>query len=423
VSQEETLDDETSQKETSLEETSPFDAAPEGVNTPAAGEIPGAAGEIPGAAEEIPGAAEEIPGAAEEISGAAEEIPIAEEIPGAAQEIPASGDVRSNPSPFVSGNPVDGFPDWASYTAPDGRTYYYNAKTGVSSWKKPTPPDAKEIPGDAEEIPGAAEEIPGAAGEIPGAAEEIPGAAEEIPIAEELPADEIPADEIPGAAQMSKEMVRKILNEALYEASTAAPEAPAARASAEDKNEIADAEPPIAYHGPPLSEDVSDAEPPIAYHGPPADTPSLEMRTNPADFGAYHGPPADTPTEAERKARYAAINKELDELKRLNELKSQLELKEHEFYELKGAAAASAAKLKLELSNAQPNLGMASFLELSEEPRALLYEREPQRRLGMASFLELSEEPRHDPRPQPRMAQERSEQLEAEVAMPASDCF
>ena len=182
---------------------------------------------------------------------------------------------------------------------------------------------------------------------------------------------------------MSKEMVRKILNEALYEASTAAPEAPAARASAEDKKEIADAEPPIAYHG----------------------------------------PPADTPTEAERKARYAAINKELDELKRLNELKSQLELKEHEFYELKGAAAASAAKLKLELANAQPNLGMASFLELSEEPRALLYEREPQRRLGMASFLELSEEPRHDPRPQPRMAQERSEQLEAEVAMPASDCF
>jgi hypothetical protein len=395
VSQEETLDDETSQKETSLEETSPFDAAPEGVNTPAAGEIPGAAGEIPGAAEEI--------------SGAAEEIPIAEEIPGDAEEIPASGDVRSNPTPFVSGNPVDGFPDWASYTAPDGRTYYYNAKTGVSSWKKPTPSDAKEIPGDAEEIPGAAVEIP--------------GAAEEIPIAEELPADEIPADEIPGAAQMSKEMVRKILNEALYEASTAAPEAPAARASAEDKNEIADAEPPIAYHGPPLSEDVSDAEPPIAYHGPPADTPSLEMRTNPADFGAYHGPPADTPTEAERKARYAAINKELDELKRLNELKSQLELKEHEFYELKGAAAASAAKLKLELSKAQPNLGMASFLELSEEPRALLFEREPQRRLGMASFLELSEEPRHDPRPQPRMAQERSEQLEAEVAMPASDCF
>ena len=415
VSQEETLDDETSQKETSLEETSPFDAAPEGVNTPAAGEIPGAAGEIPGAAEEISGAAGEIP-------GAAEEIPIAEEIPGGAEEIPASGDVRSNPSPFVSGNPVDGFPDWASYTAPDGRTYYYNAKTGVSSWKKPTPSDAKKIPGDAEEIPGAAEKIPGAAGEIP-SAKEIPGAAEEIPIAEELPADEIPADEIPGAAQMSKEMVRKILNEALYEASTAAPEAPAARASAEDKNEIADAEPPIAYHGPPLSEDVSDAELPIAYHGPPADTPSLEMRTNPADFGAYHGPPADTPTEAERKARYAAINKELDELKRLNELKSQLELKEHEFYELKGAAAASAAKLKLELSKAQPNLGMASFLELSEEPRALLYEREPQRRLGMASFLELPEEPRHDPRPQPRMAQERSEQLEAEVAMPASDCF
>jgi hypothetical protein len=156
--------------------------------------------------------------------------------------------------------------------------------------------------------------------------------------------------------------------------------------------------------------------------------PSLELRTNPADFTVYHGPPADTPTEAERKARYAAIHKELDELKRLNELKSQLELKELEFNELKEAAAVTSAKLKLELSNAQPNfglagLGMTSFLELSEEPRALLYEREPQRRLGLTSFLELSEEPRHDPRPHPRMAPERSEQLEAEVAMPASDCF
>ena len=52
------------------------------------------------------------------------------------------------------GKPVDGFPDWASYTSPDGRTYYYNAKTGVSSWKMPTPSDAKEIPGAAEQIRG-----------------------------------------------------------------------------------------------------------------------------------------------------------------------------------------------------------------------------------------------------------------------------
>ena len=27
--------------------------------------------------------------------------------------------------------PVDGAPDWAAYTAPDGRAYYYNAKAGV----------------------------------------------------------------------------------------------------------------------------------------------------------------------------------------------------------------------------------------------------------------------------------------------------
>lgn len=37
----------------------------------------------------------------------------------------------------VSGKPVDGATDWAAYTAPDGRTYYYNAKTGISSWEKP----------------------------------------------------------------------------------------------------------------------------------------------------------------------------------------------------------------------------------------------------------------------------------------------
>lgn len=37
----------------------------------------------------------------------------------------------------VSGKPVEGAADWAAYTAPDGRSYYYNAKTGVSTWDKP----------------------------------------------------------------------------------------------------------------------------------------------------------------------------------------------------------------------------------------------------------------------------------------------
>ena len=49
---------------------------------------------------------------------------------------------RSNPPPVISGKPVEGVADWAGYTAPDGRTYYYNAKTGVSSWEKPTPTSA-----------------------------------------------------------------------------------------------------------------------------------------------------------------------------------------------------------------------------------------------------------------------------------------
>ena len=37
----------------------------------------------------------------------------------------------------VSGKPVEGAVDWAAYTAPDGRTYYYNARTAVSTWEKP----------------------------------------------------------------------------------------------------------------------------------------------------------------------------------------------------------------------------------------------------------------------------------------------
>jgi len=47
---------------------------------------------------------------------------------------------------MVSGKPVDGVADWASYTAPDGRNYYYNAKTGVSSWTKPQPPAPAQSP-------------------------------------------------------------------------------------------------------------------------------------------------------------------------------------------------------------------------------------------------------------------------------------
>ena len=41
------------------------------------------------------------------------------------------------PAAVVSGTPVDGAADWAAYTAPDGRIYYYNAKTAVSTWEKP----------------------------------------------------------------------------------------------------------------------------------------------------------------------------------------------------------------------------------------------------------------------------------------------
>ena len=37
----------------------------------------------------------------------------------------------------VSGKPVEGAVDWAAYTAPDGRTYYSNARTAVATWEKP----------------------------------------------------------------------------------------------------------------------------------------------------------------------------------------------------------------------------------------------------------------------------------------------
>jgi len=73
--------------------------------------------------------------------------------PGGQMPRSASGDVkatggaspdgaRPNPGAVISGKPVEGVADWAGYTAPDGRTYYYNAKTGVSSWEKPTPASA-----------------------------------------------------------------------------------------------------------------------------------------------------------------------------------------------------------------------------------------------------------------------------------------
>ena len=53
---------------------------------------------------------------------------------------PTGGGAGAQPTPTViSGRPVEGAPEWSAYTAPDGRTYYYNAKTGVSSWEKPGP--------------------------------------------------------------------------------------------------------------------------------------------------------------------------------------------------------------------------------------------------------------------------------------------
>ena len=51
---------------------------------------------------------------------------------------PSGGGAGAQPTPTViSGRPVEGAPEWSAYTAPDGRTYYYNATTGVSSWESP----------------------------------------------------------------------------------------------------------------------------------------------------------------------------------------------------------------------------------------------------------------------------------------------
>jgi len=60
----------------------------------------------------------------------------------------AAPNLLPNTPAVVSGKPVDGATDWAAYTAPDGRTYYYNAKTGISSWEKPmsTPPFGLGLP-------------------------------------------------------------------------------------------------------------------------------------------------------------------------------------------------------------------------------------------------------------------------------------
>lgn len=51
---------------------------------------------------------------------------------------------KSGPPRVVSGVPVEGHPEWSAYAAPDGRTYYYNATSGVSSWDKPPDPGGVE---------------------------------------------------------------------------------------------------------------------------------------------------------------------------------------------------------------------------------------------------------------------------------------
>jgi len=41
----------------------------------------------------------------------------------------------------LGGTPVEGLTHWAAYLAPDGRTYYYNSETAISTWDKPTRDD------------------------------------------------------------------------------------------------------------------------------------------------------------------------------------------------------------------------------------------------------------------------------------------
>ena len=75
-------------------------------------------------------------------------------------DVLATGGVGSEPPPpkqqqlgnggpprVLSGIPVEGNPEWAAYAAPDGRTYYYNASSGISSWDKPPPPTQSDAGG------------------------------------------------------------------------------------------------------------------------------------------------------------------------------------------------------------------------------------------------------------------------------------
>jgi hypothetical protein len=64
--------------------------------------------------------------------GSARPQAAASELPSSAAQAPA--DSRTA---VVGGTPVEGQPDWAAYSAPDGRSYFYNATTGVSSWEAP----------------------------------------------------------------------------------------------------------------------------------------------------------------------------------------------------------------------------------------------------------------------------------------------
>jgi hypothetical protein len=54
------------------------------------------------------------------------------------QEASQQGGALGGANLMLGGTPVEGLLDWAAYLAPDGRTYYYNAKTGISTWDRPT---------------------------------------------------------------------------------------------------------------------------------------------------------------------------------------------------------------------------------------------------------------------------------------------